>query len=69
MALSKRHTRNFKRDECGHCKLANRKALKEGTPACKIWHKTGHYPEVRNGHCSGRKDDRGKRGDNGNGDE
>lgn len=58
MALNKRHTRSFKRNECEHCELADKRALRQGRKHCRVELKTGRRPDIRNGHCTQRKDDR-----------
>jgi len=56
-----KRTLAFKKLNCNTCKLADRAKIRQGRPACKVFNDTGHWPEVKNGHCQAREDVRGKR--------
>ena len=51
MSRTKKKTRAFKDSNCSYCKLADKRALKNGWPCCGYTNKTGKDPDISNGHC------------------
>ncbi len=51
MAITRRMTRKFREDNCSHCKLADKKALKKGESHCGF---KGSI-SMTNNHCSARE--------------
>jgi len=47
MSITKKLTRKFKEENCAHCRLADKRAMKTGKPHCKF---TGE-PSIKNGQC------------------
>ena len=53
-----RMTRTFKNTVCRFCKLADKRALRQGRPCCTFKGKPG----IRNGHCAEMKPIKGREG-------
>jgi len=53
MKPGNRKTLEFKEKQCGHCDLADKRALRKGWPCCTYKGET----KIRNGHCSERKEE------------
>jgi len=51
MAVGERMTLSFKKNQCAHCKLANKKALRKGLSHCPF-----PNPEIRDGQCKSKKE-------------
>jgi len=52
MAITNKRTRKFKESQCAHCKLSNKKAMKNGKPYCGYEIKNNKEPDTRNGECT-----------------
>ncbi len=61
MSKNQKHTLQFKKSNCDQCEQADKADIRRGRPACKIFKKKGQWPPVVRGHCSERKDKRGRR--------
>ncbi|KKN50500.1 hypothetical protein LCGC14_0632250 [marine sediment metagenome] len=60
MSITQKHTLQFKKNNCDQCEKADKADIRRGRPACDIFKKTGQWPPVVRGHCSERKDRRGR---------
>ena len=50
--MGKKITRAFKKNQCDHCKLADKRELHEGGPDyCGYKKKQGKNPDIKNGLC------------------
>lgn len=49
MSVGGKKTLEFKKRQCGHCGLADKRALRKGWNCCPL-----PNPQIRNGHCADR---------------